>query len=107
MRFEIIEISLSCNCYSYTCPLSLGISLPALQLVGDFGQLAAMEGGLLDASALLAAVVVEQTEGVFAQNQDGNKVAGGEEGHEEVDNVPTSDCRADWVSMMPLSSGTS
>ena len=42
--------------------------VPAVEVGGDFGELAAVEGGFLDAASLLLAVVVEQTEGVFAQD---------------------------------------
>ena len=37
---------------------------PALDLVLDLWQLAAVEDGFLDASAFLLAVVVEKTEGI-------------------------------------------
>ena len=41
-----------------------------------------MEDGFLDALALLAAIVVEQTEGIAAQQDNGYKVTGREESHE-------------------------
>ena len=47
-----------------------------------------MEGGVLDAAALLATVVIEQAEDVLAEADDGYEVAGGEEGHEEVAQIP-------------------
>ena len=48
----------------------------------------AVECGFLDALTLLTAVVVEQTEGVATKEDDGNEVAGREEGHKEIDDVP-------------------
>lgn len=47
-----------------------------------------MEDGFLDALALLTAIVVEKTEGIAAQQDNGYKVAGREKGHEQVDDVP-------------------
>ena len=47
-----------------------------------------MEGWFLNALALLLTVVIEQTEGIAPQNDNGNQVAGGEERHEEIDQVP-------------------
>ena len=44
-----------------------------------------MEGWFLNALALLLTVVIEQTEGIAPQNDNGNEVAGGEERHEEID----------------------
>ena len=48
----------------------------------------AVEGGFLDALTLLTAVVVKQTESVATKEDDSNEVAGREESHEEVDDVP-------------------
>ena len=62
--------------------------LPTRNLVFYLRQLAAVEHGFFDALALLLAVVVEQAEGVATQEDDGHEVAGGEEGHEEIDDVP-------------------
>lgn len=56
----------------------------------NLGQLTAMEGRMLDALTTLRAVVVKQTEGVLAQEEDGHEVAGREQGHEEVDEAPGS-----------------
>ncbi len=56
--------------------------------MGYLRQLAAVERRFLDATPLLLAVVVKQTEGILAENDDGYKVAGSEKCHEEVDNVP-------------------
>ena len=68
-----------------------------------------MECRLLDALPLLSPIVVEQSEGITAQEYDGRQVAGRQEGHEEVDNVPNQfetghsaeyhhhPCRADAV----------
>ena len=61
---------------------------PAFQFVLNLGELTAMEARFLDALALLLAIVVQQAEGIFAQQDDGYEVAGGEESHEEVDDVP-------------------
>ena len=61
---------------------------PALQFVFNLGQQAAVEDGLLDAVAFLCAVVVEQPEHILAQGDDGDEVAGGEDGHAEVTEVP-------------------
>ena len=64
------------------------LCLPTLYLVFYLRQLTAMEDGFFYALSLLLAVVVEQSEGIAAQKDDGNEVAGREEGHEEVDDVP-------------------
>ena len=76
--------------YSPCCPLreKVRVLFPAFQFVLQFRQLAAMEHGLFDALPLLLPVIVEQAEGVAAQQQDGRQVTGGEESHEEVDDVP-------------------
>ena len=47
--------------------VSFTFLLPALQLVLQFWQLAAVEYWFLDASALLLAIVVEQAESITAQ----------------------------------------
>lgn len=47
-----------------------------------------MEYRFFDALSLLLTVVVEQTEGVLAEQNDGNEVAGSEEGHNQVGDVP-------------------
>ena len=62
--------------------------LPTLQTVGYFGQLMAMELRFADTLATLLAIVVEQVEGVLAQGGDGYEVAGGEQCHAEVAEVP-------------------
>lgn len=67
---------------------SLLPSLPPVQVGFELGEQAAMEGGRGDAPALLLTVVVEEAESVFAQEDDGDEVAGGEEGHAEVDDAP-------------------
>ena len=47
-----------------------------------------MEHRFFDALTLLQSVVVEQAEGVAAKEDDGYEVTSGEEGHEEVNDVP-------------------
>ena len=47
-----------------------------------------MENRLLDAIALLLAVVVEQTEGIAPQKRNGYKVASCKECHKEIDEIP-------------------
>ena len=47
-----------------------------------------MEDGVADAAALLLTVVVEQTEGVAAEGDDGDEVAGGEQRHTQVAKTP-------------------
>ena len=47
-----------------------------------------MEYRLFNTLALLVAIVVEQAEGIASQEHDGYEVAGREEGHEEVNDIP-------------------
>ena len=58
-----------------------------------------MEDGFFYALTLLIAVVVKQTESVTSQQDNGYQVAGCEEGHEEIDDVPyqfeTGECAED------------
>ena len=65
-----------------------GLLLPAFYIFLYFRQLAPMKRWLFDAVALLCPVVVEQSEGIASEEGDGDEVAGCEEGHEEVDDVP-------------------
>ena len=76
-----------CN-LSYSSVFAYDASLPALQFGFQFWKLAAVEGGRGDALALLLPIVVEEAEGILAQEEYGNEVAGGEEGHAEVDDTP-------------------
>ena len=68
-----------------------------------------MEDGFFNTLTLLLTIVVQQAEGITSQDHDGDEVAGREECHEEIDDVPdkfkagygTKDdhdtCRADAV----------
>ena len=47
-----------------------------------------MEDRFLNTLTFLTAIVVEQTESIASQQHDGDEVAGRQEGHEEVDDVP-------------------
>ena len=47
-----------------------------------------MEDGFFYALALLLAVVVKQPKGIAAQQDNSHQVAGREESHEEIDDVP-------------------
>jgi len=61
---------------------------PTIQLVRQLWNLTAVEGRFLNASTLLLAIVVEQTESISTQDDNGNQVASGEECHEEIDQIP-------------------
>ena len=61
---------------------------PTLDVAFYLRQLTAMEDWLLDAVAFLLAIVIEQTEGIAAKEDDSHKVAGRKEGHEEINDVP-------------------
>ena len=61
---------------------------PTVQAVGNVGQLVTVELRVADALTLLPAVVVEQTEGILTESDDGYEVAGCEQGHTDVDHVP-------------------
>ena len=47
-----------------------------------------MELGILDAATFLGTVVVKQLEDMLAQENQGNEVAQGQQGHEQVTQVP-------------------
>ena len=66
----------------------LFLQIPGCEVGFELRQLTAVEGGLADAAALLAAVVVEQTEGVASQEDDSHKVAGRKQSHAEVAETP-------------------
>ena len=63
-------------------------SVPTIEVGGDFGELVAVESGFFDAVAFLVAVVVEESESVLAQGDDSDEVAGREECHKEVSQIP-------------------
>ena len=62
--------------------------LPTLQIFFYLRQLASVEGWLLDAAAFLAAVIIEQAEGIFAKLENGDEVAGCQQSHAEVAEIP-------------------
>lgn len=66
----------------------MGGGLPALQVVCNVGHFFLAEGGVGNPLALLRAIVFQQAEGVFAQQDDGDEVADGHHPHEEVGQVP-------------------
>ena len=85
--FHSTTISAIDFCFSLKISASAAL-FPALQLVLNLRQLTAVERRFLDAATLLLSVVVQQTEGIFAKNDDGYEVARCEECHEEIDDVP-------------------
>ena len=62
--------------------------LPGLYVFFNVGHLTTMEDGTLNAIALLLAIVIQQEAGLWAQLDNGNKVAKGDAAHEEITQAP-------------------
>ena len=62
--------------------------LPGLYVFFNVGHLTTMEDGTLNAIALLLAIVIQQEAGLWAQLDNGNKVAKGDATHEEITQAP-------------------
>ena len=62
--------------------------LPSLYVFFDVRHLTAVKDGTLNAIALLLAIVIQQEAGLWAQLDNGNKVAKGDATHEEITQAP-------------------
>ena len=62
--------------------------LPTLEFLLYLRELGTVEDGVFNASATLGAIVVGETEDVFAKEEDGDEIADGEECHTEIHQTP-------------------